>query len=110
MIHTATISAQNTSVKVANIGVRNNANNWFANIMATGTFGTGTVSFQISPDGGVTKFTLNQDGTTTAASLTAAGCINVATGYIRNNEQLELYATIGTATNPSIAITVVDNQ
>lgn len=111
MKHTATLSAQNTSVKICDISIPNGLDKYFANCMAIGTFGTGTVSFQISPDGGVTKFTLKQGETTTLATLTSAGVVNIATGGVNNNsDQLELYATIGTATNPSLTITVVDNR
>lgn len=109
-IYTATLSAQNTSVLVANITRRSDANSWEANACATGTFGGGTVSFQISFDSGTTKYTLNQDGTNSAASLTAAGCINLRVGNSERNSSIQLYATIGAATTPTITITVADNK
>lgn len=109
-IYTATLSAQNTSVYVCDLNKSRNNNDWFANAMATGTFGTGTVSFQISYDGGTTKLTMNQDGTATAASLTAAGALNLRGGVSSVNAGAKLYATIGAATNPSVTVIVITNE
>ena len=109
---TAAITAQNTSIYICDIHQRRGANDWFASVMLAGTFGGGTVTLQISNDGGTTKATVNQDGTATAASATAAGVLNVRSGYPSNlgDEPLQLYATIATATNPSINITAYDNR
>lgn len=111
-IYTAVLTAQSTSVYLCDI-VKNRAfPEWFANGTVTGNFGTtGAVAFQISYDGGTTKSTLQQDGTATAASLTAVGTINLrCAGMSNNNQPVELYATIGTATTPSVAITLQDNR
>jgi hypothetical protein len=111
MLYTATLSAQNTSVFICDIQIkRDGASEWFANAMASGTFGGGTVSFQISPDGGATKFTPHSDGTNVAATLTSAGLLNLRCGQTNTNTCLKLYATIGSATTPSVSITVADNR
>ena len=109
-IYTATLSAQNTSVYVCDMKKSRNNNDWFANVAATGTFGSGTVSFQVSHDGGTTKLTMNQDGTATAASLTAAGALNLRGGVSDTNTAPKLYATIGAATNPSLTIVAITNE
>jgi len=109
--YTAVLSAQNTSIKICDIDIRHDANDWYATALLGGTFGTGTVSLQVSPDAGVTKFTINQDGTATAASATAAGALNIRLGNNNTNSNpLELYASIATAVNPAITISVFDNR
>lgn len=114
--YTGTISAQNTSVYLCDVVRPHNQPYWYASICvgtaAGNTFGTGTVTIQGSTDGGTTKFTImNMAGT--AASFTAAGMLNVALGGPSSNidtEQLKLYATIGAATNPALAVAVFDNR
>lgn len=110
MKYTTNLAAQNTSVKVCDIIRRREADDWIATVVLTGTFGSGTVSLQISTDGGTTKATLNQEGTATAASATAAIALNIKCGNSSTNEPAELYATIATATNPDVDIVVYDNR
>lgn len=111
MRYTATLVAENTSVKVCDIVKPRQLDTWFANACATGDFGTGTVTWGISFNGGTTILPLNQDGTATAASQTAAGCVNLRSGHQATNTNIaSLYASIATATNPSITLTVFDNR
>jgi len=111
---TATLSAQSTNVKICEIKEPRKFDSWFANAMVSGTFGGGTVTFGISFDGGTTIYTLNQDGTNSVASATAAGSVNLRCGT--NNKLTAttdvpyLYAAVGTATNPSLSIIVLDNR
>ena len=110
-IYTAALSAQNTSVLLCNIHKPRAHDEWFANVMVTGSFGSGTVTLQASFDGGTTKIPLVQDGTATAAALTAAGTVNLRSGVpTKLGGNLTLYASIATATNPSISIIVADNN
>lgn len=114
-IYTGAISAQNTSVYLCDIEKPRGSDEWFANVvLGTGAgtdFGAGTVLLQGSINGGTTKFTFTQDGSATAASFTAAGSCNLRCGWpATNSTQLKLYATIATATNPVIAIAVIDNR
>lgn len=109
--YTATISAQNTSVYVCDVHKPRSSNQWVGTAIATGTFGTGTVTWQGSVDGGSTKFDLRDISTGTAAALTANGMNNLRLGGPDTQfDTLKIYATIATATNPSIAITVYDNR
>lgn len=112
--YTAALTAQSTSVKVCEIKEPRPLESWFANAMVSGTFGSGTVSFGISFDGGSTIYPLNQDGTSTAAGLTAIGAVNLRCGtnnrIAATTDVPYLYASIGTATNPSVTIIVLDNR
>lgn len=108
--YTATLSAQNTSVYVCEIQKPRANGSWFANACAGGTFGTGTVTFNLSFDDGVTLYPLPQDGAASVAALTAIGSVNLRCGFVDNLAKSKLYASIGTATNPAITITVQDNR
>lgn len=109
--YTAAISAQNTSVYVCDIQKPRNADEWVGTAIATGTFGTGTVTWQGSIDGGSTKFDLRDYSTGTVAALTAGGMNNFRLGAPdKLADTLKIYATIATATNPSIALTIYDNR
>ena len=99
------------STYICDIHRRRDANDWFGNVLVSGTFGSGTVAIQVSPDGGTTKITLNQDGTATAASGTAAAVYNIKLGNpSKNTETYKLYATLTGSTNPAISVVVFDNQ
>lgn len=82
---------------------------WEATIFATGTFGSGTVTFKMSPDGGTTKIDMT-DWANTVRTLTANGY--VLTGPLgvgdRNSEYITLYAVMSGSTNPAVAINVFD--
>lgn len=113
--YTASLVAQNTNVYLCDIVKPRGADEWFANVIAgytaSDTFGTGTVTYSISFDGGTTFAGLNQDGTATAATQTAAGTINLRCGWPADNTiKPKLYAAIATATNPVIHIAVMDNR
>lgn len=105
-----TLSAQNTSVLVAKANKPRSADTYYASIFVSGTFGNGTVSLQGSPDGGTTKITL-ADANGDAMTFTANGMKNVSLGCANKiSEELEIYASIATATSPAISIAVFDNK
>ncbi len=109
--YTATLAAQNTSVFVCNVNRPRNQPAWYATASATGDFGSGTVTWQGSIDGGSTKFDLRDDSTGTVAALTAAGMNNLRLcSPAVNSETLQVYATIAPATNPNISLAIHDNH
>jgi len=107
--HTAEITADGT-VALANINKPANADKYFATIMISGsTFGSGTVTIQASPDGGVTKITV-PDSTGVDFSATAATIRNIELGCgSSNGDFITLYAVMTGSTNPDVTITVFDN-
>lgn len=98
------------TLKVCDIVRRRESDEWFATAVASGTFGSGTVAFQISFDGGTTKAPLNQDGTATAASLAALGAVNLRTGNSSSNTPPQLWATLSGSTGATVAVNVFDNR
>lgn len=111
-IYSGVLVAENTSVKLCDIQKPRGFDSWFANVAINGSaFGGGTVSLHISFDGGTTKYPINQDGTASAASVTAAGAVNIRCGWTGVNQTTaSLYASIGAATTPSLTIYVLDNR
>lgn len=82
---------------------------WFATINAYGTFGSGTLSYKISTDGGTTKVAM-KDISGSSYSATADDVINVSTGVANHlGKEPIIYAVLSGATNPSITIDVMDN-
>jgi len=109
--YTASLVAQNTSVFICNIDKPRHANDWFANVLVTGTFGGGTVTFGYTLDNGVTIVPTFMDGTATATTATSASAFNLRAGSGNNNsDKVQLWAFILAATNPSITINVFDNR
>jgi hypothetical protein len=111
-IYTATLSAQNTNVYVCDIERSRAFDSWFANCCVSGTFGGGTVTFLLSFDNGVTLLPMHMDGTNVNAAHTTAACLNLRLGgeITKPSSPVKLYASIGAATTPSVAITVFDNR
>ena len=107
--HTATLSAQNTQVLVCKVHKPRKLDTYFVSILASGTFGSGTVTLNASVDGGSTLIPL-KDALGNAATLTAAGNVNLSLGTPNAvDDVLGIYASIATATNPSISINAFDN-
>ncbi len=111
MKFTGRLTAQNTSVLLCNVIEPRAHDTYFANVFVGGTFGGGTVSIVGSFDGGVTTYPLVSDGSGTAITFTAAGSGNIRCGHIsKTSDKFGIYASIATATNPSLDITVLDNR
>lgn len=112
--YTATIIAQNTAIYVCDIIKPRHADEWFANAMASGAvFGGGTVTWNMSFDSGTTLIPMTQDGTATAATQTAAGSVNLRSGHLQSTVGVppaKIYASIATATTPTIPLTVFTNN
>lgn len=82
-----------------------------ATIMASGTFGGGTLSFFMSPDGGTTFIAL-QDSSGNNTALTAAGDFNVVlfVGNSLREKGIGIYYTLSGATSPNISLSITDNK
>ena len=80
-------------------------------LLAYGTWGGGTLAFFLSPDNGTTKIPLTQTPGGTGISLTANGMAVITLGTPNTNtDQLQLWATLSGATNPSITVKNYDNN
>ena len=75
-----------------------------------GTWGSGTLTLLWSPDGGTTKIAVT-DLTDSAISKTANFGVrgSFVTGD-KNSDQIQLYATLAGATNPSLIVGFYDNH
>lgn len=103
----------NTSVLLCSAHRNKETNMYEATIFAYGSGGSnfdgGTVTIQASPDQGTTKVTL-KDIAGTVVSITANDVYNVKLGGgNRNQDFIELYATMIGATTPNVTVDVFDN-
>lgn len=84
---------------------------WSALVLASGTWGSGTLTLAISPDGGTTLITL-KDKLGNAISLTGNGYANIEVcGFSNlNASALTIWAVLAGATSPNLNVIVADNQ
>ena len=78
---------------------------------AYGTFGGGTLSFYLSPDGGTTKIPLTLTPGGTGVALTSDGTVVYTLGTpSTNSTQITLWATLAGSSGASITILHCDNN
>ena len=105
-----TLSANTSGTAIVTVHKPRSLTNWFATVNAYGTFGSGTLSYSISTDGGTTKVALKDPITGSAYSTASADAIDISLGVANHNgREPILYAVLSGATNPSITIDVMDN-
>lgn len=111
MRYTVPAITTNTDTEATTIIRRNDADFWEADVFTSGTFGGTTVTLQVSPDGGTTKFPVNTTAGT-AYSLTAAGYgrIRFAGSSQNNTGNLVLYVRTAGGAGASINVVIVDNR
>lgn len=111
MKFTASITADGSTAVCQIDRRRSDANMWQGSVFISGTFGSGTVKIQYSPDGGTTKFDA-KDFTGTAMSATSASTF--VTQPQGNGDKLSdyitVYATMSGSTNPAVTVTLFDNR
>lgn len=105
--HTQTIDA-NESVLIADITKAVEKDRYFATVSVYGTFDSGTVTMQYSPDGGTTKLDITNDAGT-ALTFTANGGRNIELGFGDGQNPLKIYATMTGATSPDVTAQIDDN-
>lgn len=95
---------------VATVHRRVTANDWTALVYAAGTFGSGTVAWKFSPDGGTTKIPLKDEGGSAASSTAAASfVIHMGDGSTLSDAPL-VYASVSGSTGASLTVGLFDNN
>lgn len=109
--YTATLNAQSTNVFLFDVHKpRGGEDCCTFTVMASGTFGAGTVTINVSPDGGTTLAPLAPINGS-SPSITALGAYTFKIGNgDKNADQPKIYAAVGVATNPVLTLTVWDNN
>ena len=97
--------------KLCSVRRNTEATNWAGTIVAGGTFGGGTIKYQLSVDGGTTKIDM-KDTTGSPYSTTTADIISIPNlgAGVRNTDAPIIYAVLTGSTSASININVVDNR
>lgn len=107
--YTATVTADGDTY-LCTVNKKRSLPIWKATINAYGTWGSGTITFKVSTDGGTTKVPL-QDYTGASITLSANGNFNTELGNANTNSGApKLYATMAGSTNPSVTVDVLDNN
>lgn len=111
-IFQTTVAANTTATLIGKAVKPANADFWEGSVGVSGTFGSGTVTFLVSYDGGTTKFAIAKDAYAATLSFTAAGMTQLPhLGNGNNNNDAPLiYVVLSGATNPSLTITLADNR
>ncbi len=110
MKYTATINTQNTTVYLCTIKKKRDLGSWLGAMLIYGTFGGGTVTWYISPDGGITLIPWKDiSGSTYVSKVNENFTTNWGNGST-NSDMPQIYIGIGTATNPNITIDCYDNN
>ena len=99
---------------ICNITKNRHINEYRYGVNAYGTggnnFGSGTLTFKISTDGGTTLVDL-QDATGTAITLDANGNFTGNWGNgATNSDAPKMYVTMGSSTAPSVTVDYFDNN
>lgn len=110
MLNPATITADGDT-SLATVIRRHDAQSYAATFMVKGTLGGGTWTLQVSPDGGVTKYTV-QDVSGNPISGTSTGYFNyvLAGDSGSNSGNMGLYVNMNGSTNPSMTVYNFDNR
>lgn len=83
---------------------------WFGTFYASGTWGGGTITYKVSVDGGTTKIPLKD---ASGASITSNADDNFTTNLTtpaKLSQTTKLYASMAGSTNPSVTVTLDDNN
>lgn len=107
--YTATITADG-DYYIADVNKKRDFYEWFGTFIAYGTWGSGTVTYKISPDNGVTKIPLKD---ASGSNITSNADDNFTTnlaGGAKNNDAPKLYVTMAGSTNPSVIVALYDNN
>lgn len=106
--YSATVTT-NTANYLCDVDRRRDSPSFFASIVCYGTFGGGTITIQMSPDGGTTKMDVpNQAGAST--TFTANSVQNIELGNGDGLTAMKLYATMAGSTSASVVVEVWDNR
>ena len=87
----------------------NNGTNIYQVVYASGTFGGGTLTIQISNDGGTTWFAATNSVGNVTFTGDGADRLFLLAGDVRNNDkQIKVRGSLSGATSPDINVTIAD--
>lgn len=110
--YTVTLSGDTSGTYVCDVHRPRAFYQWFGILGAQGSsFGSGTLTWYLSIDGGSTLIAL-KDITDTAISQISNGMVSVplVSGGDKLSETLRIYVKLAGSTNPNITVFVLDNN
>lgn len=100
----------NGTYYIADVNKKRDLVQWFGTFFGYGTFGGGTIAWEISPDGGTTKLPLLDASGNAITSTTNDNFTSNLAGGADNFDAPKLYAIVTGATSPSINVILFDNN
>ncbi len=108
--YTATLTTAAADTFVCNVKKKRDFYCWQATFFATGTFGSGTVNWLVSPDSGATKVPM-YDASGVAYTSTANDDFTATLGGgSTNSDCIQIYATLTGSTAATVTLAVFDNN
>lgn len=96
---------------VCTVNKKRASNDYEGTAFASGTFGSGTITLFVSPDGGTTKVPLlNTSNTAISIATAAMASFRLAGSGSTNADSMIIYATLAGSTNPNLNVTIYDNN
>lgn len=110
--YTINMTADASLTYLCTVNKKRDLTDWQATAFVYGTFGSGTVTLHVSPDGGTTKVPLlNTAGTAISiASASAMARTQLAGSGSENDDSMLIYATLSGSTNANLNVTIYDNN
>lgn len=95
---------------LATVNKPHNADFWVATFAAYGTWGSGTITWQFSPDGGSTLLTMKDlSGTNMTSSDDDNFNVNLGDGST-NSDAIKVYATMAGSSGANVNVVIFDNH
>jgi len=108
--YTATLTTAAADTFICNVNKKRDFYTWQATFFAWGTFGSGTVNWLISPDGGTTKIAMKDASGTAYTSTTNDDFTANLGGGSTNSDCIKVYATLTGSTGATVNLAVFDNN
>lgn len=108
--YTATITGNTAGTRICTVKKQRGLAEWRALLMAYGTFGGGTVAWNVSPDNGTTLVAMT-DLIDTVITMTSNKMYNSSlTTGANNSDLISIWVVVTGSTTPSITVTAYDNS
>lgn len=105
------VTGDTADVLLATVHRRRESQSYAASVFVQGSFGSGTATLQVSPDGGTTKYTI-VDAAGEDAVFSANGYTNFVLGGGSENigEAPQIYVNLAGASGANLNVILFDNR
>lgn len=108
--HAYPVIANNTTTLLGSVVKKRDFHTWKGLFFVYGTFGSGTIAWKWSPDGGTTKLAMTDYGGAAVLSTANDSFVSEMCTGSDNSDKILLYAALTGATNPNLIVGFYDNN